>query len=106
MQRPPLGHLPFCEPTTSYVRKVHTSLTDKHSAAPSLYQPLDDWIIREIGRSLVFSLRAQAVEVTPTGRKVFMLQYHRNSGVRRKPALGQLGELQCPGLVDHYTSHR
>jgi hypothetical protein len=25
--------------------------------------------------------------------KVFMLQYRTNSGVRRKPALGQFGEL-------------
>jgi len=47
---------------TSYVRKVRTSLADKHSAALSLYQPLDDWITREIGRSLVFSLRVQTVD--------------------------------------------
>ncbi|MGH8786895.1 MAG: tyrosine-type recombinase/integrase [Cupriavidus necator] len=32
-------------------------------------------------------------KVTPTGRKVFMLQYRTNSGMRRKPALGQFGEL-------------
>ncbi|HCH7770179.1 TPA: tyrosine-type recombinase/integrase [Pseudomonas aeruginosa] len=32
-------------------------------------------------------------KVTPTGRKVFMVQYRTNSGVRRKPALGQFGEL-------------
>ncbi|WP_070155779.1 tyrosine-type recombinase/integrase [Sphingobium phenoxybenzoativorans] len=32
-------------------------------------------------------------KVTPSGRKVFMLQYRTNSGVRRKPALGQFGEL-------------
>lgn len=32
-------------------------------------------------------------KITPTGRKVFMLQYRTNSGVRRKPALGQFGEL-------------
>ncbi len=32
-------------------------------------------------------------KVTPTGRKVFMLQYRTNSGVRRKPSLGQFGEL-------------
>jgi integrase len=32
-------------------------------------------------------------KITPTGRKVFMVQYHTNSGVRRKPALGQFGEL-------------
>lgn len=32
-------------------------------------------------------------KITPTRRKVFMLQYRTNSGVRRKPALGQFGEL-------------
>ncbi len=32
-------------------------------------------------------------KITPTGRKVFMLQYRTNSGVRRKPSLGQFGEL-------------
>lgn len=32
-------------------------------------------------------------KVTATGRKVFMIQYRTNSGVRRKPALGQFGEL-------------
>ena len=32
-------------------------------------------------------------KVTPTGRKVFMVQYRTNSGVRRKPAIGQFGEL-------------
>ena len=32
-------------------------------------------------------------KITPSGRKVFMLQYRTNSGVRRKPALGQFGEL-------------
>lgn len=32
-------------------------------------------------------------KVTPSGRKVFMLQYRTNSGVRRKPSLGQFGEL-------------
>uniref|UniRef100_UPI002600CE8F integrase arm-type DNA-binding domain-containing protein n=1 Tax=Ottowia sp. TaxID=1898956 RepID=UPI002600CE8F len=32
-------------------------------------------------------------KITPPGRKVFMLQYRTNSGVRRKPALGQFGEL-------------
>lgn len=32
-------------------------------------------------------------KITPTGRKVFMVQYRTNSGVRRKPALGQFGEL-------------
>lgn len=32
-------------------------------------------------------------KVTPTGRKVFMLQYRTNAGVRRKPSLGQFGEL-------------
>ncbi|WP_421722475.1 tyrosine-type recombinase/integrase [Alloalcanivorax xenomutans] len=32
-------------------------------------------------------------KVTPTGRKVFMLQYRTNSGKRRKPSLGLFGEL-------------
>jgi integrase len=32
-------------------------------------------------------------KITPTGRKVFMVQYRTNSGVRRKPAIGQFGEL-------------
>lgn len=31
--------------------------------------------------------------VTPAGRKVFMLQYRTNAGERRKPALGLYGEL-------------
>ncbi len=32
-------------------------------------------------------------KVTPTGRKVFMVQYRTNAGERRKPAIGQFGEL-------------
>jgi len=32
-------------------------------------------------------------KITPTGRKVFMLQYRTNAGDRRKPALGLYGEL-------------
>ena len=32
-------------------------------------------------------------KITPAGRRVFMLQYRTNAGERRKPALGQLGEL-------------
>ena len=32
-------------------------------------------------------------KITPTGRKVFMLQYRTNSGKRRKPSLGLFGEL-------------
>src|SRR3546814_11869123 len=32
-------------------------------------------------------------KITPSGRKVFMLQYRKNAGERRKPALGQYGEL-------------
>ena len=32
-------------------------------------------------------------KITPSGRKVFMLQYRTNAGERRKPALGQYGEL-------------
>src|SRR5262245_47585044 len=33
------------------------------------------------------------LKVTPTGRKIFMLQYRTNSGDRRKPAIGRFGEL-------------
>ncbi len=33
------------------------------------------------------------MKVTPTGRKIFMLQYRTNSGARRKPAIGRFGEL-------------
>lgn len=33
------------------------------------------------------------LKVTPTGRKVFMLQYRTNAGQRRKPAIGQFGEI-------------
>lgn len=32
-------------------------------------------------------------KVTPAGRKVFMLQYRTNAGVRRKPSQGLFGEL-------------
>lgn len=32
-------------------------------------------------------------KITPSGRKVFMLQYRMNAGERRQPALGQYGEL-------------
>jgi len=32
-------------------------------------------------------------KIIPAGRKVFMLQYRTNAGERRKPALGQYGEL-------------
>jgi len=32
-------------------------------------------------------------KITPAGRRVFMLQYRTNAGERRKPALGQFGEL-------------
>jgi hypothetical protein len=32
-------------------------------------------------------------KVTPTGRKVFMVQYRTNAGERRKPSLGLFGEL-------------
>src|SRR3546814_10795091 len=31
-------------------------------------------------------------KITPSGRKVFMLQYRTNAGERRKPALGQRSE--------------
>jgi Arm DNA-binding domain len=45
-----------------------------------------------------YELRDTAVpgflmKVTPTGRKIFMLQYRTNSGARRKPAIGRFGEL-------------
>jgi hypothetical protein len=33
------------------------------------------------------------VKVTPAGRKIFMVQYRANAGVRRKPAIGRFGEL-------------
>ena len=32
-------------------------------------------------------------KITPAGRKVFMFQYRTNAGERRKPVLGQYGEL-------------
>jgi len=32
-------------------------------------------------------------KITPAGRRVFMLQHRTNAGERRKPALGQFGEL-------------
>ena len=33
-------------------------------------------------------------KITPTGRRVFMLQYRTNSGQPRKPSLGLFGELE------------
>jgi integrase len=33
------------------------------------------------------------LKVTPSGRKIFMIQYRTNSGNRRKPAIGRFGEL-------------
>lgn len=33
------------------------------------------------------------LRVTPNGRKTFMVQYRTNAGVRRKPALGRVGEI-------------
>src|SRR5580692_9401933 len=33
------------------------------------------------------------VKVTPTGRRIFMLQYRTNVGDRRKPVIGRFGEL-------------
>jgi integrase len=33
------------------------------------------------------------LKVTPTGRKIFMLAYVANNGQRRKPAIGQFGEI-------------
>src|SRR5688572_24236160 len=32
-------------------------------------------------------------KVTPAGRKIFLVQYRTNTGERRKPAIGQFGEL-------------
>lgn len=45
-----------------------------------------------------YELRDSAVpgflcKITPAGRKVFMVQYRTNSGERRKPSIGQFGEL-------------
>ena len=45
-----------------------------------------------------FELRGTVVpgflcKITPTGRRVFMLQYRTNSGERHKPALGLFGVL-------------
>jgi hypothetical protein len=33
------------------------------------------------------------LKITPTGRKVFMIQYRTNAGERRKPAIGRFGEI-------------
>jgi integrase len=49
-------------------------------------------------RAKEFELRDIAVpgfilKVTPSGRKIFMLQYRTNAGERRKPAIGRFGEL-------------
>ena len=33
------------------------------------------------------------LKVTPSGRKMFMVQYRTNTGERRKPAIGRFGEL-------------
>jgi Arm DNA-binding domain len=33
------------------------------------------------------------LKVTPTGRKVFMIQYRTNAGERRNPAIGRFGEI-------------
>ncbi len=41
-------------------------------------------------------------KITPTGRKVFMLQYRTNAGERRKPALGQYGELTVEQMVHRF----
>ena len=46
-------------------------------------------------------------KITPTGRKVFMLQYRTNAGERRKPALGLYGELtveQARSLAQNWLS--
>ena len=41
-------------------------------------------------------------KITPAGRKVFMLQYRTNAGERRKPALGQFGELTCQSASNSF----
>jgi hypothetical protein len=33
------------------------------------------------------------LKITPSGRKIFMVQYRTNAGERRKPAIGRFGEL-------------
>jgi hypothetical protein len=46
-------------------------------------------------------------KVTPAGRRVFMLRYRTNTGERRKPALGLLGELtveQARTLVQEWLA--
>lgn len=46
-------------------------------------------------------------KVTPTGRKVFMLQYRTNGGDRRKPAVGLFGELtvdQARGIAQDWLA--
>ena len=49
-------------------------------------------------KSKDYELRDTAIpgfllKVTPTGRKVFMIQYRTNAGERRKPAIGRFGEI-------------
>ena len=49
-------------------------------------------------KSKDYELRVTAIpgfllKVTPTGRKVFMIQYRTNAGERRKPAIGRFGEI-------------
>lgn len=46
-------------------------------------------------------------KVTPTGRKVFMLQYRTNGGDRRKPSIGLFGELtvdQARGIAQDWLA--
>jgi integrase len=47
------------------------------------------------------------LKVTPTGRKIFMIQYRTNSGDRRKPAIGRFGELtveQARGIAQDWLA--
>jgi len=69
--------------------------------------PLGSQVVLEIGafrgiimakikltKTVVEATQPQATAIElPTGRRVFMLQYRTNAGERRKPALGQFGEL-------------
>ena len=57
-----------------------------------------DWDLAAQPQDKAIELRDTVVpgilcKITPAGRKVFMLQYRTNAGERRKPALGQYGEL-------------
>jgi len=61
--------------------KLTKSVVDAAGAAEKEYEMRDTLVPG-------FMLR-----VTPNGHKTFMIQYRTNAGVRRKPALGQVGEV-------------